>query len=210
MKNTTENRARQDQSRRFEDVFLGCHSGLKRLVSRYLHRPQDVEDVVQEVFIRSYQVNINKKIDQPKGYMFRTARNLSLKHLDLSHNRLTDAVEDLDIPEVTNSEDPVFRQVEVSEQFAIFCEAARELPEQCRKVFILKKVYELSHDEIADRLSISVSTTNQHLAKGVARVTEYMREHGYLSTGHSSMASSGTKASANSLGRCTDGKLSDG
>ena len=206
MKNTTENRARQDQPRRFEDIFLACHSQLKRLVSRYLHSPQDVEDVVQEVFIRSYQIDIIKKIDQPKGYMFRTARNLSLKHLDLSHNKLTYAVEDLDLLAVTNDRDPVFRQVEVSEQFVIFCQAARELPEQCRKVFILKKVYELSHDDIADRLGISVSTSNKHLAKGVARVTEYMREHGYLSTGHS-MASSGTNSSTSSVGRSTDGKI---
>ncbi len=195
MKNTTENRARQDRPRRFEDIFLACRSDLNRLVSRYLKSPQDVEDVVQEVFIRSYKIDIIRKIDKPKGYMFRTARNLSLKHLDLSHNRLTCAVEDIDIPEVTNAKDPVFREVEVSEQFAIFCDAARELPEKCRKVFILKKVYDLSHDEIADRLGISVSTTNQHLAKGVARVTEYMRDHGYLSTGHS-MARSGTTDSA--------------
>ena len=206
MKNSTENGALQEQPRRFEDIFLACLSELKRLVSRYLHSPQDVEDVVQEVFIRSYQIDIIKKIDQPKGYMFRTARNLSLKHLNLSHNRLTCAVEDLDIPEVTNGKDPVFRQVEVSEQFAIFCEAARELPEQCRKVFILKKVYELSHDEIADRLDISVSTTNQHLAKGVARVTEYMREHGYLSTCHS-VAMSVSRVNASSLSRSTDGKI---
>ncbi len=205
MKNTTENRARQDQPRRFEDIFLACRSGLKRLVSRYLRSPQDVEDVVQEVFIRSYQVNISKKIEQPNGYMFRTARNLSLKHLDLSHNRFTDAIEDLDIPEVTNGEDPVFRQVEVAEQFTIFCEAARELPEQCRKVFVMKKVYELSHDEIADRLGISVNTTNQHLAKGVARVTKYMRENGYLSIGHS--MATGTSGGASSLVRSKDRKI---
>ncbi len=132
MKNTTGNKARQDHPRRVEDIFLACRSHLKCLVGRYLHNPQDVEDVVQEVFIRSYQIDIIKKIDRPKGYMFRTARNLSLKHLDLSHNRLTSAIEDIDNLAVTNDRDPVFREVEVSEQFAIFCDAAPELPEKCR------------------------------------------------------------------------------
>lgn len=194
MVNTAKNKALQDVPQSLETVFLGCRNGLKRLVSRYLRRPQDVDDIVQEVFLRSYQVDIKKKIDHPEGYMFRAARNLSLKHLNLSHNKLTDTVEDLEFQEVINGEDPVIRQLEASEQFAIFCDAARELPEQCRKVFLLKKVYELSHDEIAERLGISVSTANQHLAKGVARVTEYMREHGHLSVGSSPDQSAGGRS----------------
>lgn len=188
------NKGIQEVPQSLESVFLGCRTGLKRLVSRYLRRPQDVDDIVQEVFLRSYQVDIKRKIEHPEGYMFRAARNLSLKHLNLSQNKLTDTVEDLELQEVINGEDPVLKQLEASEQFAIFCDAARGLPEQCRKVFLLKKVYELSHDEIAERLGISVSTANQHLAKGVARVTEYMREHGHLSAGKSVGHSAGGRS----------------
>ena len=63
---------------------------------------------------------------------------------------------------------------------AVFCEAVRELPPQCRRVLILKKVYGLSHAEIAERLNITVSTSNQHLAKAIAKCTLYMQERGYL------------------------------
>ena len=168
------------QKKQFEQIFLDNRRKLFSLVSRYLNRPQDIEDVVQETFIRSYQSDIKRQIDKPENYMFRTARNLSLKHLALSDNKITDLIEDFDQLGVLLTEDRVLREIEGAEQFSIFCEAASALPERCRRVFILKKVYGLTHDEIAARLDISVSTTNQHLAKALSRVTEYMRQHGYL------------------------------
>ncbi|QIB66995.1 RNA polymerase sigma factor [Kineobactrum salinum] len=173
----------RESDRQFVRLFLSSRPRLFSLVSRYLKRPQDVEDVVQETFVRSYQSWIDQRIEQPENYLFRTARNLSLKHLGSHNNKITDFIEDLELSEVLDSGDSVLRQIEGSERFALFCEATRALPEQCRKVFILKKVYGLRHNEIAERLGITVSTANQHLAKALARVTEYMREHGYLEGG---------------------------
>ena len=56
----------------------------------------------------------------------------------------------------------------------MFCRAVGGLPEQCRRAFILKKVYGLSQQEIADRLSISQSTVEKHIAKGLLMCREYM------------------------------------
>lgn len=86
----------------------------------------------------------------------------------------------MNLTEVLGTGELVLQQLERDERFALFCEATRALPEQCRKVFILKKIYDLSHKEIAERLGISVSTTNQYLAKALARVTAHLREQGYL------------------------------
>lgn len=63
----------------FESLFLQIRPRLVGLVSRYLKRSQDVEDVIQETFVRSYQSWIKQRIEQPEHYLFRTARNLSLK-----------------------------------------------------------------------------------------------------------------------------------
>ena len=165
---------------RFEEVFLDCYDSLKAVVSRYLRRPEDVEDIVQEVFVRTYEAKQKSRILNLKAYFFTTARNLSLKHKALHANKITDYLEDLGISGVYDERTSLETEYEVNEQFSIFCEAVRELPPQCRRVLILKKVYGLSHSEIAERLNITVSTTNQHLAKGIARCTLYMREKGYL------------------------------
>ena len=164
---------------RFEDVFLDCYASLKSVVSRYLKRPEDVEDIVQEVFVRTYAAKSKSRILNLRAYFFTTARNLSLKHIALHANKMTDQLEDLGISEVYDYRTSLESQYEVNEQFSIFCEAVRELPPQCRRVLILKKVYGLSHAEIAERLNITVSTANQHLAKAIAKCTLYMQDRGF-------------------------------
>lgn len=165
---------------RVENIYLEKRGALMRWVSRFLNRPQDVEDIVQETFVRSYQAELERKIDNPTGYMFRTARNLCFKNNENFSHKLTDAIEDFDLLGVISDIDPVVNWLESHEQFSIFCSAVRELPIQCRRVFLLRKVYGLSHEDIADRLGITVSTSHQHLAKGLARCTAYMRDHGFL------------------------------
>ena len=167
-------------TKRFEDVFLDCYASLKSVVSRYLKRPEDVEDIVQEVFVRTYTAERKSRILNLRAYFFATARNLSLKHKALHANKLTDRLEDFGISEVYDYRTTMESRYDANEQFSVFCEAVRELPPQCRRVLILKKVYGLSHAEIAERLNITVSTSNQHLAKAIAKCTLYMQERGYL------------------------------
>jgi RNA polymerase sigma-70 factor (ECF subfamily) len=165
---------------RLEEVFLDSYASLKALVNRYLKRPEDVEDILQETFIRTFEADRESRILNLRGYLFRTARNLSFNHQALHANRLTSYLGDIGVLELDGFEPPPENRLEAHEQFSIFCEAVAGLPLQCQRVLILKKVYGLSHDEIAKRLGITVSTTNQHLAKGLARCTWYMRERGYL------------------------------
>lgn len=170
----------KNRDNRFEEVFLDSYASLKSVISRYLKRPEDVEDIVQEVFVRTYAAKRKSRILNLRAYFFTTARNLSLKHKALHANKMTDQLEDLGISEVYDYRMTLESLYEANEQFGIFCEAVRELPPQCRRVLILKKVYGLSHVEIAERLNITVSTANQHLAKAIAKCTLYMRERGYM------------------------------
>lgn len=180
VKKTQDDQSRTSSRANLKDVFIENYEGLKSSISRYIKRPHDVEDIVQETYVKSYQAQQNTSIDNIKAYLFTTARNLSFKHQALHANKVTDYLEDLGLSEVINETARLEDEIQAHQQFSIFCEAVRELPLQCRRVFILKKVYGLSHEEIAQRLGISVSTANQHLAKGMARCTIYMREKGYL------------------------------
>ena len=169
-----------DQQNVIEGVFQRNRARIQSLVAGYLRRPQDVEDIVQETFVQSFQAWKQRHIEHPERYLFRTARNLSLKHLAHSSNKVTDFTEDLALPEVIEGKGSLLDELEGSEKFQVFCEAVRELPEKCARVFVLKKVYGLSHDEISEKMGISVSTCNQHLAKALSRVTAYMRERDLL------------------------------
>lgn len=170
---------KENQSRDIADVFICNRSFLSAWVKRFVNRPEDVEDIVQETFLRSYRALIKRDIENPKAYLFSAAKNLALKHNSLHANKFSSQIDDMGLSEVISIDDPVLQSAEAREEMSYLCEAIRELPVQCRRVFVLKRVYGLSHKEIADRLDISPNTVHQHLSKGVARCTLYMREKGY-------------------------------
>jgi len=155
-------------------VFLGCRSSLTRLVGRIVNR-HDVDDILQEAFMRSYEAAGKATIRNPRAFLLRTATNLALNHVSRASNNLNAQTEDQSLPEVyqLTAESPE-SQLDANRRFITFCRAVGGLPEQCRHAFFLKKVYGLSQQEIADRLGIAQSTVEKHLAKGLMMCREYV------------------------------------
>lgn len=166
-----------DKGELVNEVYLAIRKNLLRAVSRIVP-PHEIEDVVQETYVRLCQVENVEEIKNPRSYMLRTVRNLALDHVKRAEHRLS--VRWDDDPErgyhaVKVNSDDVYDQAASGEEFGHFCEAVRKLPEQCRRVFVLKKVYGYSQREIAKELGLSESTVEKHVALGVRRCAEYMR-----------------------------------
>lgn len=161
------------------DSFLSHRPLLFRVIGRIV-RPDEIEDIVQETFVHSYAAAHRQKIDNPRAFMVKTARNLALNHVTRAERRLCGPLEDLAALEAGGFTDSVQEQYQSEERFLAFCRAVAELPVCCRRAFILKKVYGLSQKEIADHLEISPSTVEKHIAKGMAMTARYMIECGHM------------------------------
>ena len=137
------------------ELFLTSRLQLARIVSRIVP-PHEVEDIVQETYVRLCQVGKAEHVYHPKSYLYRTARNLALDSAKRADNRLTvplDESEELGDRSQMDV-DQTFEQVASDEEFSRFCEAVRRLPVQARRVFVLKKVYGYSQREIARELGL--------------------------------------------------------
>jgi RNA polymerase sigma-70 factor (ECF subfamily) len=159
------------------EVFASVRAQLARVVSRVVG-PADIEDIVQETFLRSYEAEFARKIAHPRAFLLKTAWNLALNHVDRSERRVVDSFEDLPGAESLSDGESVESQLESQERLRLFCRAVRELPLQCRRAFLLKKVYGMSQRDIAQYLGISESTVEKHVAKGILRCWTYLDEHG--------------------------------
>jgi RNA polymerase sigma-70 factor (ECF subfamily) len=137
---------------------------------------QDIEDVTQEAFLRAYSAEQGKVIEQPKSFLFRIARNVALTQLTLKSRQITDSLADFNESEVLLGEDSAEDELIARQTIGLHCEAVAELPPQCRRVYLMRKVYGMSHREIADYLGISLSTVDKHLTKGLAHCDRYVRE----------------------------------
>ncbi|MBL4681296.1 MAG: RNA polymerase sigma factor [Pseudomonadales bacterium] len=156
------------------DVFLSCRVQLARAVSRIVP-PHDIEDIVQETYVRACQFGAKNEVREPRALMVKIARNLALDRIKLASTRLKSSEDFETVLEHLHQDiDEPFNEVASGEEFAQFCEAVRELPKQCRRGFVLKKVYGYSQTEIARELNISESTVEKHIAKGMKLCVQFM------------------------------------
>jgi RNA polymerase sigma factor (sigma-70 family) len=156
------------------DAYLGCERPLKRFLRRFCSRSEDVEDLAQEAFLLAFNAEHGQEIRSPKAYLFRVARNIALRDLKKKSRQLTDYLEDAVDEALLGREASCEEELIAQQKMEQCCKAVASLPEQCRRVFLLRKIHAHSHKEIAEQLGISPRTVEKHIAKGVDRFTDYM------------------------------------
>lgn len=157
-------------------LFLAIRGRLSKSVSSIVP-PDDIEDIVQETYVRVCQFEKKQIISYPKTFIFRTARNLALDFVNRAEALKTDQVEseeDFDVID-TWDHDP-YHRASTNHDFEMFCQAVRQLPLQTRRTYVLKKVYGYSQKEIAQRLDIAESTVEKHISIGAKRCARYMSQ----------------------------------
>jgi RNA polymerase sigma factor (sigma-70 family) len=183
-----EAKAKSDGGTLSFDVIMRYRNALVRHIAR-LVKPYDVEDIVQETYLRLFQAAKRQPIRSPRAFMLKTVRNLALNRLRvadaLNHIAPTydEGADDDNRADFTLSEGLDERTPEVEleskQEFSVFCSAIRALPRQCRRVFLLRRVYGLSQREVATRLGISERTVENHIAKAVVDCSDFMRTNGF-------------------------------
>ena len=158
-------------------AFLENHAFLKQFLARFFSNRQDIEDVAQEAFLRAFVAEQQKEIEQPRAYLFRIAKNLALTKLTKKSNKITDYLEECGGSVVIECGAAADSEVEAQESLGLYCEAVAALPEKCRQAFLLRKVHGLAHKEIAERMSLSVSSVEKYLFRGVLECRTFVQEH---------------------------------
>lgn len=155
-------------------------AALHRYLRRFTSGAEDIEDLVQETYMRIYAIADRDSVDSPRALLFRIAHNLAVERARRQVSRATDSVADFEPLGVDTMEAPPDEQLDARRRFEAFCAAVDRLPPLCRRVFVLRKVYKLTHAEIAEVLGVSHSTIEKHVAKGLTRCRDHLRDQGLL------------------------------
>jgi len=161
-----------------DGIYMSIRARLARVVSLIVP-PREVEDILQETYVRVCQVE-DEDIVHPRSFLMRTAKNLALDHIKKAETRLVHNYSEDDEEfwlQFEDDRDETYDKVAANQEFSLFCEAVRQLPPQCRRAFVLKKVYGHSQREIAQELDLSQSTVEKHIAQGVARCRQFMAKY---------------------------------
>lgn len=157
-------------------AFLENDAFLKRFLARFFSNRQDIEDVAQEAYLRAYVAEQKKEIEQPKAFLFRIARNIAFTQLTTKSKKITDYLEECGASVEAELGAAADSEAEALESLGLYCEAVAALPEKCRQAFLLRKVHGLAHKEIAARMSLSVSSVEKYLLKGVLECKAFVQE----------------------------------
>ncbi|MBA3848505.1 MAG: sigma-70 family RNA polymerase sigma factor [Opitutus sp.] len=137
----------------------------------------ELDDVVQEAFLRVLRAHARGRLDSPKAFLFATARNLALDRIRHRHVAPSAPLVDAEGWDVLYDADDVAETVARNQELELLTEAIQSLPDRCRQVFTLRKVYGLSQSDIARRLGISEHTVSAQLTIGVQKCTQFMAKY---------------------------------
>ncbi len=179
------NYSKLDDKKLFSLIKENNNKALKVLFERYFVRLCEfsefyvknltlAEEVVADVFLNIWISRNKLKIKTSlKGYLYTSVRNRSLNYV-LKEKRNTENIKELtlknNLPPIDNSP---FVELSLMELENAIESLIQKLPPKRQLIFRMNRLYGLKYKEIAELLSISVNTVQNHMVKAI----EYMTKH---------------------------------
>lgn len=163
-------RVQKGDKRAFDLLVLKYQHKMISVVSRYVRDSHEVQDVVQEAFIKAYRALGNFRGDSAfYTWIYRIAINTAKNYLvsrgrrppafdvdveDAEYYSGSDLLKDVDTPESN-----LFRD----ELKAVIDQSIRDLPEDLRTAVTLREMEGLSYEDIADVMGCPVGTVRSRI-----------------------------------------------
>ncbi len=159
----------------FTEIYHRYHKLLYVMSYRYLMDTEMAKDAVQHVFTRFWEYRTELRVGVSlKNYLVTMTKNHILNVIRNENNAVAKNYEMAqDAPEY---EDILVESLEKKELMSLFYKALEMLPPQKRDICLMKVQEELSNQEIADRLQLSINTIKTHYSEALKLLRIYLRK----------------------------------
>jgi RNA polymerase sigma factor (sigma-70 family) len=137
----------------------------------------DIDDVIQESYMRVLKARAKGEIKAPKAFLFATARNFALNAVRSAYIRGETSEVGLEDADIIDSSRGVAETIARNQELEILTKAIQSLPDRCRQIFTLRKVYGMPQREIAKKLGISARTVNAQISIGINKCMGYVESY---------------------------------
>ncbi len=157
----------------FEALVRATHAEIYTLAYRMTGDEEDARDVVQDAYLRAFRSIRRFRGDARfSTWMYRITANCASTHLS---KRAKGRHEELSPDEPVAEPRPEFDPEAVAEAGALrsrVTEALAELPPRLRSVVVLRDVYDLPHEAIANELGITEAAAKVRLHRARRKLRE--------------------------------------
>lgn len=162
----------------FDQLVVETRQPLARYLRQFSQSPDDIQDILQEAYLKVFcAVRANpERRHAPHGLLFTTARNIAISRLRHQQVIARTATAVAVNEELRADVATVEQQTSRGEKLRALMQVVNSLPPKCRQVFVLRMIDGLSQREIGERLGITVSTVEKHLARGLRQCKAQLGE----------------------------------
>lgn len=153
------------RNRSIAALFQDHNRALVSFLTLRLQSVQEAREVAQEAYVRLLQLDRPEVQGFLRAYLFRIAANLAVDRLRrrstelrAARAELFDELDDVDEPE---------RCTLASERLDVVRQSLEELPEACRKAFVMHRIDGLRVEDIARKLKLSPRMVYVHLERAL-------------------------------------------
>ena len=164
-------RVQRGDKKAFDILVLKYQHKVVKLISRYLHEPNEILDVAQEALIKAYRGLPNFRgesafytwlyrivINTVKNYVVAQGR----RPLEVESTSLSDGEPLVDEPALKENATPEHLILRDEIERTVF-EVIEELPEDLRTAITLRELEGLSYEEIAEAMSCPIGTVRSRI-----------------------------------------------
>ncbi|MBV7532163.1 RNA polymerase sigma-70 factor [Chitinophaga sp. sic0106] len=151
----------------FEFIYDKYFISLLNIAYKRMGNREDAREVVQDVFVRLYASR--DRIEHTSHLLAYMHKLLKHGMIDRYRQKLVQEKQQDALRALIKGEPAVQNTISIdSKQLEErIHRVVNNLPEKCREAFLLSRLQLLSHQAIADRMNISVSTVEKHIVKAL-------------------------------------------
>lgn len=168
-------RAQRGDVAAFSELVARYQDRIYRFLVRLMRSPDDALELTQETFLSAYQALPRWRPDARfTTWLFRIARNEAFDWLRRSKRVEFVALgerQDFDIADPAPTPDAT---LETKQRLRALEHALARLPTEHREILLLREIEEMSYDDIARVLDISLGTVKSRIARARAGLLEKM------------------------------------
>jgi RNA polymerase sigma-70 factor (ECF subfamily) len=175
---------RRGDKKAFERVYHEFFDVLFYLSRQYLEKEQLAEEVVQDTFMKLWEVRESLPDETNiKNFLYTITKNNCLNLLRnekivLKHQQNTRYLEmKMNYEALDSLGDQVIEYDELQNKIQ---SAISNLPEDIRKVFIMNRFEDLKYKEIAEQLNISTKTVEARISKALKILRKELKDYLYI------------------------------
>ena len=159
----------------FTVIYQKYHTYLYALALRYLKNKELAEDTVQHVFVKLWDKAEDIKIEiNLKNFLYTMTKNHILNQF--RDNKEIISLNYANVQRDIEDEDDFFKLIDEVQMSDILKSGIEKLPPQKRDICRLKIEENISNQEIADKMGISIHTVKSHYQESIKLLRTYFKK----------------------------------